>query len=140
MDIGTQKILKPTNIEKVISAEEPNDLQKISAAQDTLNDVPDDQEATVQKPANDELQLIAYEFTTYMLTRPDKKAYSSEADKHVYHKYPPARDVLTRYGKLKGLVSQCPPYIFLKTNSNKQLHFYGLYENIFSFLLRTVNT
>ena len=102
MDIGTQKILKPTNIEKVISAEEPYDLEKISAAQDTLNNVLEDHETTFLKPANVELRLIAYEFATYLLTRPEKKAYSSEACKHVYQKYPPARDVLTRYGKLKG--------------------------------------
>ena len=68
MDIGTKKILKPTNIEKVITPEEPYDLQKISTAQDTLDDVRDDHEATVQKPANDELKLIAYEFATYLLT------------------------------------------------------------------------
>ena len=113
MDIGTQNILKPTNIEKVISAEEPYDLEKVSAAQDTLNNVLDDHETTFHKPVNDELRLIAYEFATYLLTRPEKKAYSSEACKHVYQKYPPARDVLTRYGKLKGLVSQCP-YFELK--------------------------
>ena len=68
MDIGTKKILKPTYIEKVISAEEPYDLQKISTTQDTLDDVPDNHEATVQKPANNELKLIAYEFATYLLT------------------------------------------------------------------------
>ena len=116
MDIGTQKILKPTNIEKVISAEEPYDLKKISAAQDALTNVFHDHdlhETTIHKPANDNLRLIAYEFATYLLTRPEKKVYSSEACKHVYQKYPPARDVLTRYGKLKGLVSQCP-YLELK--------------------------
>ena len=37
MHIGTSKILKPTNIEKVTSAEEPYDLEKISAAQDCGN-------------------------------------------------------------------------------------------------------
>ena len=59
------------------------------------------------------LRLIAYEFAMYLLTRPEKKAYLSEACKHVYQKYPPARDVLTRYGKLKGLASQCS-YLELK--------------------------
>ena len=101
MGIGTQKILKPTNIEKVISAKEPYDLEKISTELDTLNNVLDDHETTFHKLANDELRLIAYEFATYLLTRQEKKAYSSEACKHVYQKYPPARDVLTRYGKFK---------------------------------------
>ena len=113
MDISTQKILKPTNIEKVISTKEPYDLEKISAAQDTLNNILDYHETAFHRPANDELRLIAYEFATYLLTRPEKKAYSSEAFKRVYQKYPPARDVLTRYGRLKGLVSQCP-YLELK--------------------------
>ena len=44
MDIVTQKILKPTNIEKVISPEEPYDLEEISAGQDTLNNVLEDHE------------------------------------------------------------------------------------------------
>ena len=88
MDISTQKILKPTDIEKVISAEEPYDLEKISAAQDTLNNILDDRETAFHRPANGKLRLIAYEFATYLLTRPEKKAYSSEACKHVYKKYP----------------------------------------------------
>ena len=58
----------------------------MSAAQDTLNNVPDDHETTFQEPPNDELRLIAYEFAAYLLTRPEKKAYSSEACKHVYQK------------------------------------------------------
>ena len=112
MDIGTQKTLKPTNTEKVVSAEEPYDLEKYIRSARYSEQRTRRPRSNISQTSNDELRLIAYEFATYLLTRPEK-SYSSEACKHVYQKYPPATDVLTRYGKLKGLVSQCP-YLELK--------------------------
>ena len=98
-------VMKPVNIEKVVTAEEPYPLHLV-------NEIFQENEAAEEPIAvqnqHKELKLIAYKFVEYLLKKPDNKAFASEACKYVYSSYPPARDVLNCYGKLKGLASQCP--------------------------------
>ena len=67
--------------------------------------------ATVIPPnrQNQDLQTIALHFAKYLLTCTKTKAFTSQACKHVYQEYPPVREILSRYGKLRGLMSQSIP-------------------------------
>ena len=66
--------------------------------------------ATVIPPncQNQNLQTIALHFAKYLLNCTKNKAFTSQACKHVYQAYCPAREILSHYGKLRGLTSQCP--------------------------------
>ena len=57
---------------------------------------------------NQGLQTIALHFAKYLLTCTENKAFTSQACKQVYQAYPPTREILSRYGKLRELISQCP--------------------------------
>ena len=51
---------------------------------------------------------VAFAFGQYLSTLPKPKCYASEACKFVYQNLQDARDILSRHGKLKGLVAKCP--------------------------------
>ena len=59
-------------------------------------------------PVNSVLRQVAYEFGKYLNTLPTKTATASQACKFVYGAYLPAREILNRHGKLRGLVKSCP--------------------------------
>ena len=98
-------VMKRVNIEKVVTAEEPYPLHLIN---ENFQENEAAEEPIPVQNQHKELKLIAYKFAEYLLKKLDNKAFASEACKYVYSSYPPARDVLNRYGKLKGLASQCP--------------------------------
>ena len=54
---------------------------------------------------NPELCQVAYEFGKYLASLPNKTATTSQACKQVYLSYPSAREILTRHGKLRGLIN-----------------------------------
>ena len=60
-----------------------------------------------------DLKEIASELGNYLLQQPNYSAYSSEACKRVYQVLPSSRELLDRYGRLHGLISQCP-YLSLR--------------------------
>ena len=97
--------MKPVNIEKVVTAKEPYPLHLVN---ENFQENDAAEEPIAVQNQHKELKLIAYKFAEYLLKKLDNKAFASEACKYVYSSYPPARDVLNRYGKLKGLASQCP--------------------------------
>ena len=43
-----------------------------------------------------------------MLTRKGHQAIAPDICKHVYTEFPAAREILSRHGKLKGLLQECP--------------------------------
>ena len=51
---------------------------------------------------NSELSQVAYEFGQYLLSLPNKTVTASQACKHVYLHFPPAREILARHGKLRA--------------------------------------
>ena len=59
------------------------------------------------------LKEIASEFANYLMQQPNYSAYSSEACKRIYQVLPSSRELLNRYGRLRGLISKCP-YLSLK--------------------------
>ena len=54
---------------------------------------------------NPELSQVAYEFGKYLSSLPNKTATASQACKQVYLNYLSARQILSRHGKLRGLVN-----------------------------------
>lgn len=58
---------------------------------------------------------VAFTFGHVLRLLPRHQAFVSEACKAVYQTMPEARDILSRCGKLKGLVSKCP-YLSMKGN------------------------
>ena len=54
------------------------------------------------------LAKVAFAFAQYLSTLPKPQCYASEACKFVYQNLQDARDILSRHGKLKGLVAKCP--------------------------------
>ena len=101
----------PVTIEKcvVIPDQETYDLQP-------PNDVLVEPEVEVPAPirpapnvnVNPGLSQVAYEFGKYLSSLPNKTATASQACKQVYLNYPSAREILSRHGKLRGLVKACP--------------------------------
>ena len=91
----------------VIPDQETYDLQP-------PNDVLVEPEVEVPAPirpapnVNPELSQVAYEFGKYLSSLPNKTATASQACKQVYLNYPSAREILSRHGKLRGLVKACP--------------------------------
>ena len=101
----SRNVMKAVNIEKVVTAEEPYPLHLVNENFQENEAAEEPKEPIAVQNQHKDLKLIAYKFAEYLLKKPDNKAFASEACKYVYTSYPPARDVLNRYGKLKGLAS-----------------------------------
>ena len=103
-------ILPPVNVEKLVVVLDDNEsnIRPDDLAIDYEHMEPEI--ATVIPPnrQKQDLQTIALHFAKYLLTCTENKAFTSQACKHVYQEYPPAREILSGYGKLRGLISQCP--------------------------------
>ena len=104
-------IRPPVNVEKL--AVVPDDNESNICLGDLVIDYEhmEPETATVIPPRrqNQDLQTIILHFAKYLLTCTKNKAFTSQACKHVYQEYPPAPEILSgRYGKLRGLISQCP--------------------------------
>ena len=67
-----------------------------------------------------DLKEIASEFSNYLLQQPNYSAYSSKACKHIYEVLPSSRELLNRYGHLRGLIS------LLKEENEEEHMFYNL--------------
>ena len=119
------------NIEKcvVIPDQETYDLQP-------PNDVLVEPEVEVPAPirpapnVNPELSQVAYEFGKYLSSLPNKTATASQACKQVYLNYPSSREILSRQGKLRGLVKACP-YLQMDGDSHGGLYLLSLNQEAF---------
>ena len=122
------------NIEKcvVVPDQDTYDLQPPS-------DSVFESETEVQAPppsvshVNSELSQVAYEFGKYLSSLPNKTATASQACKQVYMSYPSAREILTRHGKLHGLVKSCP-YLQMDGAAHGGLYLLLLNQELFSKL------
>ena len=123
----------PVNIEKcvVIPEQETFDLQP-------SNDSVVESEPEAESPAplptashvNPELCQVAYEFGKYLASLPNKTATASQACKQVYLSYPSAREILTRHGKLRGLIKACP-YLQMDGEAHGGLYLLSLNQEAF---------
>ena len=126
-------IPRPVNIEKcvVIPEQETFDLQP-------SNDSVVESEPEAESPAplptashvNPELCQVAYEFGKYLASLPNKTATASQACKQVYLSYPSAREILTRHGKLRGLIKACP-YLQMDGEAHGGLYLLSLNQEAF---------
>ena len=128
----------PVNIEKcvVIPDQETYDLQPPI-------DVLVEQEFEVPAPirpapnVNPELSQVAYEFGKYLSSLPNKTATASQACKQVYLNYPSAREIISRHGKLRGLVKACP-YLQMDGESHGGLYLLSLNQEAFRKLFLVI--
>ena len=73
--------MKPVNIEKVVTAEEPYPLHLVN---ENFQENEAAEEPIAVQNQHKELKLIAYKFAEYLLKKLDNKAFASEACKYVY--------------------------------------------------------
>ena len=135
VDTG-ENLPRPVNIEKVVVVPEftSGDLR---AAEDIL--VAPDIEPTAEQghvTPTSELVSVAFEFGKYLETLPNKSAVSSQACKFVYEHFPAAREILSRHGRLKGLVKSCP-YLQIEGGSHGGTYILSLNQEIFSRICRS---
>ena len=116
--LTTGKELKTVNIEKIVVAPvgDPHDDIRPLIEEEKI---PQNAPPSVQPPnvlsdqamhnaISSELAKVAFAFGQYLSTLPKSQCYASEACKFVYQNLQDARDILSRHGKLKGLVAKCP--------------------------------
>ena len=128
-DLSTGHVLPhPVNIDKcvVIPDQDTFDLQP-------PNDAVIEPEVEDLPPVNSELNQVAHEFEQYLSSLPNKTATASQACKHVYLHFPPAREILARHGKLRGLVKSCP-YLQMNGAAQGGLYLLSLNQKVFSKL------
>ena len=98
------------NIEKVVVIPE-QDSHYLRPPNDAViepEDEPPENTALALSLVNAELRQVAYEFGKYLNLLPTKTATASQACKFVYSAYLPAREILNRHGKFRGLVKSYP--------------------------------
>ena len=99
----------PINEEKVFEVPEP-DTDDLQVPNDAIVDIDSNSDLPVVhtfRPQSDSMQ-VAFEFGKYLHSLPSKSSTASQACKFVYQSYPPAREILSRHGQLKGLLKVCP--------------------------------
>ena len=103
-------IVLPVNVEKlvVVPADNESNILPDDLAIDYEHMEPGTAAVIPPNRQNHDLQTIALHFAKYLLTYTENKAFTSQACKQAYRAYPPAREILSRYRKLGGLISQCP--------------------------------
>ena len=131
---------RPVNIEKcvVVPDQDTFDLQLPSDAVV----VPESEKEVKAPPPNvshvhSELSQVAYEFGKYLSSLPNKTATASQACKQVYMTYPSAREIVTRHGKLRGLVKPCP-YLQMDGAAHGGLYLLSLHHEIFNKLFPSI--
>ena len=134
-DLSTGHVLPhPVNIDKcvVIPDQDTFDLQPPNDAvsEPEVEDLPPVRHVP---HVNSELSQVAYEFGQYLSSLPNKTATASQACKHVYLHFSPAREILARHGKLRGLVKSCP-YLQMNGAAQDGLYLLSLNQEVFSKL------
>ena len=98
----TGKELPTINIEKIVAVPEsdPN-----------LQHPPEPNEPDIPvsiASSHKDLATVVNLFAKYLLTRKGHQTIASDVCRHVYTEFPAAREILSRQGKLKGLLQECP--------------------------------
>ena len=96
-------------MEKVIAVPEP-DTDDLQVPNDAIVDIDSNSDPPVVhtfRPQSDLMQ-VAFEFGKYLHSFPSKSSTASQAGKFVYQSSPSAREILSRHGKLRGLLKVCP--------------------------------
>ena len=126
--LNSGQIIKAVNVEKLVVVLEGdiNDLQddEIDFNEHTENNRTNNQ-------VNSDISKVAFYFGKYLLTQKNNCAPSSEACKYVYSIMTESREILSKHGKLKGLVKICP-YLGMKGLPNGGVYTLHLEEELFS--------
>ena len=77
--------MKPVNIEKVVTAEETYPLLLVD---EKFQENDSAEEPIAVQNQHKELELKAYKFAEYSLTKPNNNAFASKACKYVYPSHP----------------------------------------------------
>ena len=85
-------------------------------------------------PIDPDMVKVAFTFGEYLNTLPSAQTYASEACKAVYQQIPDAQEILTRCGKLKGLISKCP-YLCMSGGSHGGTYLLKLDKDMFATLV-----
>ena len=80
-----------------------------------------------------DVMQVAFEFGKYLRSLPSKSSTASQACKFVYQSYPPARETLSRHGKLRGLLKVCP-YLQLDGSPSGGTYILSLNQEMFENL------
>ena len=127
----------PINIEEVVITPE-QDSRDLRLPNDAVIEPEDEPlEITVQaavSPVNAELRQVAYEFGKYLNSLPTKTATAPQACKFVYSAYLPAREILNRHGKLRGLVKSYP-HLSMQGATHRGTYLLSLNQDLFASLL-----
>ena len=99
-----------------------------------VEDEPPENPVEALPPVNFALHQVAYEFGKYLNSLPTKTATSSQACKFVYGAYFPAREILNRHGKFRGLVKSCP-YLSMQGASHRGTYLLSLNQDLFTSVM-----
>ena len=126
----------PINTEKIVVIPE-QDSHDLRPPNDTViepEDEPHGNTGQAVPPVNAELRQVAHEFGKYLNSLPTKTATASQACKFVYNAYLPAREILNRHGKLRGLVKSYP-YLSMQGVAHGGTYLLSLNQDLFTSLL-----
>ena len=90
------------NIEKIVAVPE-SDPNLQHSPEPNEPDIP----VSIASSHKD-LATVAHLFAKYLLTRKGHQAIASDVCRHVCTEFPAAREILSRHGKLTGLLQECP--------------------------------
>ena len=124
-------LLHPINVEKVIVVADP-DTDDLHVPNDAIVDIDSDSDLPIVdtfRPQSDLMQ-IAFESGKYLHSLPSKSSTASQACKFVYQSYLSAWEILSRHGKLRGLVKVCP-YLQLDGSPSDGTYILSLNQEMF---------
>ena len=124
----------PINVERVIVVPDP-DTDDLQVPNDAIVDIHSDSDPSVVhtfRPQSDLMQ-VAFEFGKNLHSLPSKSSTASQACKFVYQSYPCAREILSRHGKLRGLLKVCP-YLQLDGSPSGGTYILSLNQEMFENL------
>ena len=126
--LNSGQIIKAVNVEKVVVVPEGD----ISDLQDDEIDVNEHTENNRTKhQVNSDISKVAFHLDKYLLTQKNNRAPSPETRKYIYSVMPESREILSKQGKLKGLVKICP-YLSMKGLPSGGVYTLHLEEELFS--------
>ena len=122
--LNSGQVIKAVNVEKVVVVPEGD-----------INDLQDDEidfcEHTEINRTENQSNSGCFPFRQISVDSKNNSAPSSEACKYIYSVMPESREILSKHGKLKGLIKICP-YLSMKGLPNGGVYTLHLEEELFS--------